>query len=86
MIFCLDTVREVFGAGSFAGIEIPFLVNYKIELLTKAPGGFLVYGLLIALVYKITHGKAPKKKSCGCEGCPSAAICNEAKCEQVMEA
>ena len=85
-LLMMATVREVFGAGSFAGIEIPFLVNYKIELLTKAPGGFLVYGLLIALVYKITHGKAPKKKSCGCEGCPSAAICNEAKCEQVMEA
>ena len=85
-LLMMATVREVFGAGSFAGIEIPFLVNYKIELLTKAPGGFLVYGLLIALVYKITHGKAPKKKSCGCEGCPSAAICNEAKCEQVKEA
>ena len=41
----MSTIREVFGSASFAGIAIPFLENYKIEFLTKAPGGLLVYGL-----------------------------------------
>ncbi len=72
----MATVREVFGAASFAGIAIPFLQNYKIEFLVKAPGGLLVYGLLIALVYVITKGKAPKKKSFSCAACPSAAHCH----------
>ena len=75
-LLSMATIREVFGAGSFAGMEIPFFSQFKIEYLTKAPGGFMVYGLLIATVYKLTHGKAPKKKSFGCEGCPSAAHCS----------
>ena len=78
-------IREVFGAASFAGIAIPFLENYKIEFLTKAPGGLLVYGLLIALIYAVTHGKAPIKKSFGCEGCTNAASCNVENCSKKGE-
>ena len=61
----MAVVREVLGAASF---------------LVKAPGGLLVYGVLIALVYIITNGKAPKKRSFSCEGCPSRATCNPAAC------
>ena len=73
-------VREVFGAATFAGIAIPFLEPYKVSFLIKAPGGLLVYGLLIALVYVITNGAAPKKRSFSCEGCPTRATCNPAAC------
>lgn len=84
-LLMISTVREVLGAGSFAGFEIPFLVNYKIEFFVKAPGGMLVYGLMIALIYKITKGKAPRKKSFSCAGCPSAAICHTGSaCEGVI--
>lgn len=81
----MAVVREVFGAATFAanspiGFNISFLEPYKIAFLTKAPGGLLVYGLLIALVYVITSGKAPKKRSFSCEGCPSRATCNPAAC------
>ena len=75
-LFAMATVREVFGAGTFAGIEIPFMIDHKIEILVKAPGGLLVYGLLIALVNVITKGKAIKKKEFNCAGCPSAGVCN----------
>lgn len=74
-LVAMSTIREVFGNASFAGIAIPFLEPYKIEVLTKAPGGMLVYGLLIALVFALTHGKAPVKKSFICEGCPNAEHC-----------
>ena len=78
----MATIREVFGAASFAGIEIPFLANYKIEFLTKAPGGLVVYGLLIALVYKLINGKrdAALKHDCSC--CPSAVFCGVNKCTE----
>lgn len=76
----MATIREVFGAASFAGIAIPFMEEYKIAFLTKAPGGLLVYGLLIALVYAITKGNAPLKKSFSCSGCPSAATCRMGSC------
>lgn len=79
-LIAMATVREVLGSGSFAGMQIPFIHNYKIEFFVKAPGGLLVYGLLIALVNKLTHGKAIKKKQFSCEGCPSAALCNPKLC------
>lgn len=88
--FCLalvamSTVREILGSGSFAGISIPFLENYTIKFFTEAPGGFLVYGILIAVVYKLTHGKAPYKKEFSCDNCPSAALCNKAACAKKEE-
>ena len=81
----MATVREVFGAASFAGIAIPFMEAYKIEFLVKAPGGMLVYGLLIALVTALTHGKGPKKKSFSCAGCPSASLCQKGSCADKKE-
>lgn len=76
-LFCMSSIREIFGNASFCGIAIPFLEGYKIPILTSAPGGFFVFGCLIALVAKITKGKYPKKKSFSCEGCPSASICGK---------
>ncbi|MBE6589520.1 MAG: electron transport complex subunit RsxE [Ruminococcaceae bacterium] len=73
-------VREVFGNATFAGIAIPFLEPYKIAFLVKAPGGMLVYGLLIALVFAVTHGKAPLKTEFSCAGCPSAGSCHTGAC------
>ena len=81
----MATVREVFGAASFAGMAIPFLAPYKVEFLVKAPGGMLVYGLLIALVCALTGGKGPKKKSFGCAGCPSAGHCHTGSCASGKE-
>ena len=84
-LLSMAIIREVIGAGSFAGIEIPFISNYKIEFFTKAPGGFLVYGIMIAVVYKLTHGRAPYKKQFSCEGCPSASFCKGNACTSTKE-
>ena len=82
----MATVREVLGNGSFAGIEIGFMQAIKIPVLTQAPGGFLVYGILIAVMNKLTEKKGGvKKKSFSCEGCPSSHICNKTSCNEVTE-
>ena len=81
-LFVIATIREVFGNASFANLEIPFLQNYKIAILTQAPGGFFVYGCMIALVNKITKGRAIKKKEFSCNGCPSANFCKKDVCEE----
>ena len=83
-LLCMATIREVFGSGSFAGFAIPFLKDHTLPILTQSPGGFLVFGVMIALVSAVTKGKAPVKKSFSCEGCPSAAACGKlspASCE-----
>ena len=82
----MAVIREVLGNATFAGTPIPFLQNYKISFLSQAPGGLLVYGLLIALVYIVTKGKAPLKKSFSCAGCPNAAHCHTACTEKGDEA
>ncbi len=86
-LLLIATIREVFGNGSFAGFEIPLLVNYKIPLLAQAPGGFLVYGILIAVMNKLTEKKGGvKRKSFSCEGCPSSNVCGKSSCAQCADA
>ena len=75
-------IREVLGNATFAGVAIPFMEPYKIAFMNKAPGGLLVYGLLIALVYAITHGKAPIKHTFSCAGCPNATTCHGSGCDE----
>ena len=79
-LLVMSSIREIIGSGTWAGIKIPVISDYSIPILTMAPGGFLVFGILIAVVNKITKGKAIKKKDFGCEGCPSAAVCTHSSC------
>ena len=73
-LFVMASIREVFGAGTWCGLAIPFAGDYKMMILTMAPGGFFVFGCLIALVNKLTGNKNVKTKI-GCSGCPSASLC-----------
>ena len=77
-LLSISVIREVIGAGTFAGMEIPFIIDHRIEFFIKPPGGLVVYGIMIAVVNLITKGKAPYKKEFSCEGCPSAGVCNTA--------
>ena len=82
-LILIATLREVLGSGSFAGIEIPFLNQFKIPILIKAPGGFLVYGIVIAIMNKLTEKKGGvKRKSFSCEGCPSSGTCTKSCCAE----
>ena len=85
-LLAMAVIREVLGAGTFAGIEIPFMADYKIPILTMAPGGFLVFGVLIAIVNMIGPKKgAEKRKNFSCEGCPSATLCGKVSCSENTE-
>jgi electron transport complex protein RnfE len=85
-LVAMATIREVLGAGTFAGIALPILSTYNIPILTQAPGGFLVYGILIAVVNKIgPKAGEEKRKNFSCEGCPSAAFCGKVSCNETAE-
>ena len=90
-LFAMAFIREVFGAGTITiipgdPIVIPFLSDYNIPILTQAPGGFLVYGILIAIVNKIGPKKGEgKRKEFSCAGCPSAALCGKTSCGDKIE-
>ncbi len=76
-LFVMSSIREILGSGTWYGMPVPFLKDHSIAIFTMAPGGFAVFGCLIALVNKISKGRAIKKKEFGCTGCPSAAICGK---------
>lgn len=85
-LVAMATVREVLGVGTFAGIPVPFFKDHVISVMKEAPGGMLTYGILIAVVNKLTNGKLIKKKSFSCEGCPSAGICSKGSaCEKTVK-
>ena len=65
-ISAMATIREILGSGTWCGLPIPWLQDNPIGIMTMAPGGFFVFGCLIALVNKISKGKAIKKKDFGC--------------------
>lgn len=83
-LLSMAIIREVIGNGTFMGMAIPFVENYTISIFKMAPGGFMVFGIMIALVNYFTKGRAIKKKSFGCEGCPGAAACG-GNCENKKE-
>lgn len=74
----MGAIREVLGAGTFCGHPVPWFSENPISILTMAPGGFFVFGCMIALINKISKGKAIKKKEFGCAGCPG---CGKGACE-----
>lgn len=75
-LFCMASIREVLGAGSWMGMEIPFIKDHTVSILVMSPGGFFVFGVLIAVVNKLTKRKKPAAAG-GCAGCPGAALCRK---------
>ncbi len=71
-------IRELLGAGTLLGIP---LIKEPMLIFIMAPGGFFVFGMLIAVANVLAKkmGKQPVTQI-GCEGCPNAANCGG--CEQ----
>ncbi|MCL2580453.1 MAG: electron transport complex subunit E [Oscillospiraceae bacterium] len=80
-LVAIATVREVLGHGSWFGIPIPGLAENSISLFSMAPGGFIAFGLIIAVISKISKGRAAKLKESGCASCPSCAACGKGGAE-----
>ena len=76
-LFLMASVREIIGNGTFLGMQLYSGVQ-PMSILVLAPGGFFVFGCLVALVNYLTNGRSRKKQKSGCAGCPSAAACAKA--------
>ena len=90
-LVAMALIREVLGLGTITIIpgnpfKIPFLSKYNFPILAQTPGGFLVFGILIAVVNKIGPKKGEgKRKDFSCEGCPSASLCGKVSCSDSIE-
>ena len=74
-LFVMASIREIFGNGTWYGIALPWLKDNHISIMTMAPGGFFVFGCLIAAVNKFFANKPVKSDFNSCEGCPVAEAC-----------
>lgn len=75
----MGMIRELFGAGSLFGI--PILSNFMSPVIAfiLPPGGFFVFGMLIALANKLNGGKGKAPEEVGCAGCPMKNRCQNIK-------
>lgn len=102
-LFLMSTVREILGSGtflagikdllavfgdfSFNGFKIPFINENPMIIFVLAPGGFFVFGIMIAISNKLAERKGKKKAELrGCEACPMAQTCSMVgSCENKAE-
>ena len=81
----MGMIRELLGAGTLFGLEITKGAIAPMLIFILPPGGFFVFGMLVALSNKlaIKMGKKPVK-NLGCGSCNGCRGCNS--CESVGEA
>jgi len=86
-LFAMASIREIIGNGTWYGFSIPVLADNHVSILTMAPGGFLIFGVLIAIINHASKGKGVTRDEFGCDGCPSASSCGRSTCakEGVIE-
>jgi len=92
-LLTVGSIREIFGAGTWFGLQIRPEAIEPMTLFVLPAGGFFVLGCVIALVNKIAHREPPKTLGCAScpnrEGCPNASEsgsgseCAEAKTDTV---
>lgn len=75
-MLAMGIIRELLGAGTVFGLPILSGFMEPIIIFLLPPGGFFVFGMLIALSGKLSkEGRAPEHT--GCAHCPLAASCSK---------
>ncbi len=83
-LLAMGIIRELLGAGTVFGIPILSGFMEPIIIFLLPPGGFFVYGILIALAGKLSEeGKAPE--AMGCSNCPMSKHCDLIKDKKEAE-
>ena len=84
VIVAMAIVRELIGNGTFWDIRI-IPEGYQIGIISQTPGGFLIFGIAIAILVKYNERKGKEyKPEMGCENCKMN--CAGGACEKGGEA
>jgi len=77
----MGSIREIIGNGTWFGINLTSDLIDPAVVMILPPGGFFVFGLMIALINKLTE-KMDKKQApeaAGCGGCAACGMCHNAE-------
>ncbi len=76
-LLLMGAIRELLGTGAIAGMQVLPEAISPMLIFILPPGGFFVFGMLIACANKIADKKGLSKAELkGCEACPMAASCS----------
>ena len=78
-LVCMGSIREIIGAGTWFGIQILPAAIDPMLILILAPGGFFVFGVLMACANKLAEKKGKAPATLNCAGCPASACCGQAQ-------
>ena len=83
-LLLMGIIRELLGAGTIFGLAVTSNFMDPILIFILPPGGFFVFGLLIALANKLSgEGKAPEE--IGCKGCTLSGSCSKLQAKEGTE-
>ena len=83
-LFVMGAIREFLGSGTVLGMEVTTDLITPMSIFILAPGGFFVFGILTAIVNKITGGKMNREFSCsGCPGDPETIRAAEEEARRI---
>ncbi len=75
-LFLMGSIREILGAGSWFGMNIPLLGQNPILIFILPPGGFFVFGMLMAIANRLNTNAERKARETACAACPMSESCN----------
>lgn len=75
----MGSVRELLGAGTLLGFTVLPESIPPMTIFVLAPGGFFVFGILMACANKLAERKGKPKAQLACAGCPMAETCTVAE-------
>ena len=76
-LFLMGSIREILGAGSWFEMRIFPEAVPSMGIFSQAPGGFFVFGVLMALTAVILKKLGRKPAQTGCAACPAKGMCGE---------
>ena len=88
VLSAMAVVRELFGAGSLLGKQI-IPEEYTVRILAQTPGGFFMFGAMMALLVwgLARHGKKfEPEMGCGEDGCGGCAMADSCTSKEKKEA
>jgi electron transport complex protein RnfE len=76
-LLVMGIIRELLGAGTVFGLPVTAGFMDPIIIFLLPPGGFFVFGMMIALANKLAEDKGEKPAELGCQSCPLCGSCSQ---------
>ncbi len=76
-LLVMGIIRELLGSGTVFGLPITAGFIDPIIIFLLPPGGFFVFGMMIALANKLAADKGAAPAELGCQSCPLCGTCSK---------